>query len=159
MGTNFYVSNSEKTHIGKRSAAGLYCWECGVSLCKEGEERVHYGTGNPKEWHEVCPKCGKKETKESLEESTTGRELGFNKSKPKKKIGVSSCSSFCWAIKQHILTDIVESAVLPLEKYFSEEQSKVIKDEYGNYFTLKEFNQILDECPIQFTNLIGREFF
>ena len=38
MGTNFYIIDkdqeySEGRHIGKRSAAGWYCWDCGTTLC------------------------------------------------------------------------------------------------------------------------------
>ena len=53
MGTNFYwivtgtaavpsdvkvpiEEDSPEVHIGKRSAAGPYCWDCGVTLCEGG---------------------------------------------------------------------------------------------------------------------------
>jgi hypothetical protein len=82
MGTNFYMrtknienypekirsdeSLSSKNffgciHIGKRSAAGMWCYDCGVTLCKDGIEGIHNGKS---EWYKesdkfVCPKCGK----------------------------------------------------------------------------------------------------
>jgi len=58
MGTNYYLKidececcgRYEKKHIGKRSAAGRYCFDCGVSLCVDGEDNVHKG-GN---FNEKC---------------------------------------------------------------------------------------------------------
>jgi len=130
MGTNFYIKgkrgNSDpRYHIGKRSAAGLYCWDCGVSLCKGGASRVHYGDG----FFDKCPKCGRVPEKESLLTSSVGRELGFNIEKPQKKMGVKGCSSFTWA--------------RPIGRI------KHIVDEYGTEYTLEEFRNILEECPIQ----------
>lgn len=44
-------------HIGKRSAAGPYCFDCNITLCEGGPEAVHLGTyGFSKE----CPICGQK---------------------------------------------------------------------------------------------------
>lgn len=48
MGTNFYLKghrgdDDPKYHIGKRSAAGLYCWDCRITLCKGGESAIHRG--------------------------------------------------------------------------------------------------------------------
>ena len=137
MGTNFYTLKGK--HLGKRSAAGPYCWDCQRTLCKEGNSKVHYDN----QWFDSCPKCGKKPIKESLTQSTGGRELGFNKSKPKLKTGVSSCSSFSWAL-------------LP-SKFWGSKIANV-KDEYGRRFTRKQFGDILQECPIQTTDFIGREF-
>ena len=105
MGTNFYVrgyrhDDGPMTHIGKRSAAGLYCWDCGVTLCKGGESQVHMGRWEDQDerWYKKCPKCGKSPLKESFETSSSGRELGFNKTQPTKKTGVQSCSSFSWCV-------------------------------------------------------------
>lgn len=81
MGTNFYWTkiprefenyklNVEKyigdvddnpdnvlLHIGKRSAAGSYCYECGTTLNKCGTDYVHGGDNI--DWYEQCPICGK----------------------------------------------------------------------------------------------------
>jgi len=161
MGTNFYIkghrdSDEPKYHIGKRSAAGLYCWKCRTTLCKDGKSEIHsgpkdvkYNSGgfmdikdyNEKEnerWYDKCPHCGLEPEKENLENSSSGRELGFNKNCPQKKIGVSSCSSFTWARR---LTPKI----------------KLIEDEYGQIYTRKEFDKVLEECPIQF-ELLGVEF-
>ena len=135
MGMNIYTLDNK--HIGKRSAAGWYCWDCGISLCKGGDSNVH--TDSP--FYDKCPKCNQSKNKETLENSSVGRELGFNKSKPQRKSGVSSCSSFSWANKKDILKN----------------KRKVI-DEYGRKYTINEFYDILKECPIQFTDSIGLEF-
>jgi hypothetical protein len=139
MGTNFYSGNYDPKaghverdfHIGKRSAAGLFCWDCWKTLCKAGEGGIHQ---SDKEWFEYCPWCGKK----------VDRELGFNKQPYGTKTGVRSCSSFSWAeIPCAAKKEIREVGVV---------------DEYGRKFTAKEFEKILDECPIQFVNSVGKEF-
>jgi hypothetical protein len=146
MGTNFYTLSGK--HIGKRSAAGLYDWDCGISLRIGGEKLVHHSTADifdieahKREWYDACPKCGQKPVVESLENSTLGRELGFNKGPFGKKSGVSSCSSFTWAVLKSDLRKV-----------------KKVKDEYGRKMTIEEFNEMLEECPIQFFDLVGSDF-
>lgn len=147
MGTNFFSKKHVKKcqrhsgHLGKRSAAGPYCWDCEISLCKDGDKRVHYSGG----WLSSCPKCGKEPEKESISDGSIGRELGFNKSKPKKKDGVKSCSSFNWS-KDPIFLETLS------------DKGKPIVDEYGRSYSMKEFRSILDECPIRFYDMVGEEF-
>jgi hypothetical protein len=153
MGTNFYNKVTEQ-HIGKRSAAGVYCWDCRVSLRRGGESEVHSGgryimtypssqwaAERAKEWHEVCPQCGNRPAEEGIDESSAGRELGFNTDPPKRKKGVSSCSSFSWAIEPEDLKGV--GAIL---------------DEYDHEYTAEDFAAALKECPIQFRDSIGMEF-
>ncbi len=135
MGTNFYKKHNKK-HIGKRSAAGWYCWDCGITLCKDGNEAIHQGTSG---WHKQCPECNTNIPAETLVNSSAGRELGFNTDPPQKKTGVASCSSFTWAISNSKLRCVVA-------------------DEYGRTFTAEQFRAMLEECPIQYTQSIGREF-
>lgn len=135
MGCNFYTFKGR--HIGKRSAAGLYCWDCGITLCKKGIEGVHTGV----DYFDKCPKCGKGREEETLEESAAGRELGFNKQAFGTKTGIRTCSSFRWAIDPGELRG-----------------SRRIKDEYGRVYSKKEFYQMLEECPIQYFDRIGKEF-
>jgi len=155
MGTNFYIGGigQDKTneiekmiHIGKRSAAGRYCWDCKKTLCKSGEEFIHY-SNNYFNWYNECPTCGKKAIGETLDISAAGRELGFNKSKPHEKHGVQSCSSFSWAIRKNII-----------ESWFATDNSLKIYDEYGEEYTWEEFEEMLTECPINYYNLLGQEF-
>jgi len=79
MGTNYYLKidecehcgRYEKKHIGKRSAAGRYCFDCGVSMCVDGEEYVHSGTSH---FNKKCYKCNK--TIETLKTDEQGEALG-----------------------------------------------------------------------------------
>lgn len=142
MGTNFYVVGEadafgEQAHIGKRSAAGRYCWDCGVTLCKGGKANIHYGVG----FYDECPMCGRQALEESLKRGAAGRELGFNTSPPQRKRGVQSAASFTWAMAPEKATDLT-----------------LIEDEYGRLYTRNEFFQVLEECPIQFFDSVGQEF-
>ena len=140
MGTNFYAgsdSYNEDQHIGKRSAAGPYCWDCRITLKIGGEAKVHYGGG----FYDACPKCGATASKEDITSSSAGRELGFNKSAPMAKRGVASCSSFTWAMKPDALEGYSE-----------------VTDEYDRHYTMQEFFQVLEECPIRFYDSIGERF-
>lgn len=146
MGTNFYfISNDEHidVHIGKRSAAGPFCWDCGMSLCAAGNHEVHNSSAR---FLKECPVCGNPMEEESLSSSTAGRELGFNKKTPCRKTGVASCSSFSWAISPGLFYDYRKAPNL------------TIKDEYGRSFSSLDFSKILSECPIMFFDSIGKDF-
>ena len=144
MGTNFYFIDGfqNEIHIGKRSAAGWYCWDCGISLCSAGNHKVHYGS----RFLDECPICGNKKIEEGFNNSTVGRELGFNKKIPKRKTGVKTCSSFFWAISPGHFADLKKA------------QNLHIEDEYGRLFSIREFSEILSECPIKFFSSIGEQF-
>ncbi len=65
MGTNFYFTDESaqdqddpKIHIGKRSGAGPYCHDCGVTLHADGSRAVH---SDVQTWLPECPSCGRKE--------------------------------------------------------------------------------------------------
>lgn len=136
MGCNFYTL--DRIHIGKRSAAGYYCWDCGITLCKGGIEDIHSGFA---EFFNSCPQCEKKKDVEGIENSAAGRELGFNKGPFKKKKGLKSCSSFNWAVMPHTIN-----------------KRRIIVDEYRRRYLKEQFDAVLQECPIQFFNSIGKEF-
>ena len=145
MGTNFYTKTDER-HVGKRSAAGGYCWDCRMTMCPGGESQVHMGRALPWEpgyvpWPKICPQCGAGESPETIHNSAAGRELGFNKSAPAAKRGVASCSSWTWAMNPD-----------ELEGYSD------FVDEYGHGYTRAEFMAVLEECPIRFFDSIGVEF-
>lgn len=169
MGTNFYFRGHRhgySHHIGKRSAAGMYCWDCGVTLNKKGNDGIHYGCTNRSHpqfcncgWYDVCPKCGKSPNKEGLDNSAGGRELGFNKSTPQKKEGVASCCSFTWAKPpQGLKLELEGDQMCPCCRREYEDKDKVIENEYGDLFTWDEFLEVLKECPVQYFNSIGEEF-
>jgi len=147
---DFDVRSDPKVHIGKRSAAGWYCWDCGITLCKDGKAGVHLGRSN---WLEVCPICRKSKATEDLNISSVGRELGFCTTKPQVKTGVASCCSFSWAMPH---TDFAALVNMKLEGY--DEPDKVIVNEYGDLFTMEEFLEVLKECPIQFFDTVGDSF-
>jgi hypothetical protein len=169
MGTNFYIRghrHSYSHHLGKRSAAGMYCWDCGITLNKKGNEDIHQGCRNRSHpqfcncgWYDACPVCGEKPEKESLSEGSAGRELGFNKSAPGKKTGVASCSSFTWAMApEKIPLELKDNDSCPCCRREYEDKDKVIENEYGDLFTWDEFMAVLDECPVKYTNSIGENF-
>ena len=166
MGTNFYIRGRRQewpganAHIGKRSAASLFCWDCGVTLCADGPDAIHDGKSK---MLDACPKCGKKKPdSEDLTQSSAGRELGFNTSAPGRKTGVRSCSSFRWGIDPKTILEslitIGDDGACPCCSQVLPNPEKVIEDEHGRPYTLDEFKAVLEECPIQYTDMIGREF-
>jgi len=161
VGTNFYIrghghNDDPGTHIGKRSAAGLYCWDCKTTLKEGGIDKVH-GDGG---FHQECPKCGKSRENEELSDSAAGRELGFNKGKPQKKTGIKSCSSFSWAMTLESMKEKTIGIIpeCPNCGQAYEDTNKVIEDEYGRVFTFAEFEEILLECPIELFDMLGVNF-
>ena len=153
MSTHFYLgghrgNDDPRFHIGSRRAAGWYCWDCGSTLHPKGNMVDIHG-----EWAdmlEACPKCGRKRDKEdAFSESSVGRELGFNKSKPMKKTGVKSCSSFTWAMDPERLKRIASH---------HSGSKRTIVDEYNRQYTWAAFQLMLLECPLQFHSAIGVRF-
>lgn len=148
MGTNYYllrrVKEYESLHVGKRSAAGHYCWDCRITLCKGGNKDIHEGD---KEWHETCPVCGKAPN-ESGWDNAAGLELGLAKSSYpiEAKHGVSSCSSFTWDISP--------------ERFAALKESRQLIDEYDRKTTVGEFRSMLkNQCPIEYIKLVGNGYF
>ncbi len=151
MGTNFFLRNRRKVtdqllrelhengpHIGKRSPAGWYCWDCKISLCKQGEEAVHFCESK---WNDNCPKCGLPRPEiASLTTGAVAREIGLDDSDYAVKTGVNDCSSFRWNIDPD-----GEEWLKVIEK-----GGKPIVDEYGRLFSVEEFLEMLTECPIQY---------
>ena len=135
MGTNFYTKSGK--HIGKRSAAGLYCWSCMKTLCPYGEAKIH-----ETDWDvNKCPSCGRTQTVEN-NWGAVGLELGFNQGAKEKKAGVQTCSSFTWAMPPENLR-----------------RCNIIVDEYDREMTRVEFLEMLRlNCPVEYFNSIGSEF-
>ena len=144
MGTNFYWRKNGQSvddHIGKRSAAGYYCFDCNITLCKAGDGGVHHSKSG---WYDKCPKCGKEPLKEGLNEGAAAVELGFSKLATKKKKGVASCSSFTWGI--------------PKESLYKSRR-KYVFDEYDRKMLRTDFIKMIRcNCPIQYYDQIGKEF-
>lgn len=182
MGTNFYFkrslldlpedtdSDDPRIHIGKRSAAGLYCWDCDETLHKEGRERIHYsvpehywpnGRVNTMDLHAMvrasenvtykcCPKCGQAPAKsDSFSEGPAAIELGFAKPRAVRPTGVCGTSSFSWAQDPEKVGRICEQHA----------DEPIIEDEYGREMAGHEFlDMLLSNCGIQYTHSIGVMF-
>lgn len=148
MSTNFYFRDrgrhytTSKLFIGKRAAAGLYCWRCCITLCKDGPEQVHFSSN----WHKACPKCGDIYQRGAIHDDgdAVGIELGFAKPRFSLPVnGVMGCSSFLW----HIPKDNVE------EKIRSGHEP-IVRDEYGRDMDGDSFLLMIKcNCPIQRTNI------
>lgn len=159
MGTNFFFGEARlyddddhylERHIGKRSAAGLYCWDCQRTLCPGGNAFVHRGGRGTPEWPTVCSQCGAKHapTGPWTKGNPAAVELGLAKSNDRKPSGIAGAASFSWAIAP---TDI-------RERIYADPEISVV-DEYGRKMTGHEFLEMVDiNCPIQFTDFVGRVF-
>lgn len=158
MGTNFYWITDETDvdgeafdhmdpyiHIGKRSAAGYYCWGCRVTLCRGGESRIHWGD----EFFDACPTCGAPKTRDDIAESSAGVELGFAKPREFTPLGVHTVSSFRWAQEADSVRQRCDRSI----------DSACIVDEYGRTMTGGEFIEMLrHNCPVQFHDSVGTWF-
>lgn len=155
MGTNFYWKDKPEDaddmdpqwHIGKRSAAGMYCWDCDATLCEGGKAAIHqsrYG------FHEQCPKCGQAPTKEGLDvPNPVSVELGFSSPRDGRPTGVRGTSSFSWA-------QDAEAARASCEQNMD---SEAVVDEYGRVSTGREFLRMLrSNCAVEFHDSVGRYF-
>jgi len=147
MGTNFYLTTpTTRQHIGKRSVAGLYCWDCKKTLCIDGLNHIHENWNptkhNKPRWFQNCPDCGATYNDNNELPEATAIELGFSKPTLLPKSGVGTCSSFTWAIE-------------PAQVLFHKGE---IEDEYKDWYSISEFLQMIEtQCPIQF-ELIGETF-
>jgi len=167
MGTNYYIKgydspekndngeDNPEWHIGKRSAAGLFCFDCDITLCKSGAKGVHHD----EPWYDACPTCGKKYEREGLDKSSAGLELGFNKNPTAIKTGVSTASSFSLAMDFTQLVAKLQEEFGKKGKEFDENE-KTIVDEYGREYSYTEFLELLKPIPkdLRFRHSIGQHF-
>ena len=153
-------------HIGKRSGAGLYCWDCGCPCVKEVEFRIPGDAFERRvRWHpsavhggrtaanlDHCPICLEKPKKDDAKLSDEGHpagiELGFAKPLKNRPRGVSGASSFGWAQEP--------ARVLSLCKLWP--RAEFVVDEYGDVLTGREFFDIVLLCPLWWTDSIGQGF-
>ena len=103
-------------HIGKRWAAGVWCWECKKEAEYDALGCFHF-----------CAKCGARCSGETLAFNPAMRELGFDKTKEIKHKGVDGASGFFWHAKNR------KEALRKLKGI------KKVKTEYGQYWTIKRF--------------------
>ena len=163
MGTNFYLNgyvlesgeyvegeehdeDNPAVHIGKRSAAGPYCWDCNQTLIVGGESQIH-------KWHTdvspCCPSCGATPANcDAFKEGAVAVELGFSEPNRVRPTGVRTCSSFTWAQQKDALIGFMQAHV----------DDKVVVDEYGRALTGREFVSMLESnCPVEF-HFVGEWF-
>ena len=143
MGTNFYWTGDEQSddvhvHIGKRSAAGAYCWDCGATLCLGGTNDIHTSDAT---WSKNCPACHRSADGGNIS-GAAAVELGFTRVGPDKQ-GITSCSSFTWTMLSH---------KWKLEKMREEGCLDVcVEDEYGRKYMAGQFlDVILSGVAIEF---------
>ena len=164
MGTNFYWHIPEliplptgeqltvelddpAVHIGKRSAAGWYCWDCRATFCLTGEGAIHYSALSRRS--ETCPRCGAEKPDLKLRGGAAGIELGFRDADVHVPTGVGTVCSFNWAQDP----DRVRRTCA------ERPDESLIEDEYGRDYTGQEFLDMLAaNCPIEYTDSVGRRF-
>ena len=144
MGTNFYWSDDDVLHkynvvkhIGKRSAAGTYCYDCGTTLCDLGTDFVH--DGHRGRFLKSCPFCGKTYDPNQGATATTV-ELGFNTFDEIEQHGVGTASSFRWRMMRHLTVLRTVAAETP--------DRVCIVDEYERGYTASAFLDMVTKCPI-----------
>lgn len=105
MSTNFFIGRTRgkvvtrDRHVGKRCAAGLYCWDCGVPLVLNGDPALVHEEAPTLD---ACPRCGKPAPKsDALKDAgnPVGIELGFAIPRRVRPTGITGVSSFTWAME------------------------------------------------------------
>ena len=130
MGTNFYTLNGK--HIGKRYAAGIWCWDCRrrVSCDRTGQK-----------W--ICAKCSKHSTAKNLSFNPAYLELGFIKTISKRHHTIDGASGFIWCIGELGLGNTIDGIKQRLKRL------KFIKTEYKEKWSIKKFNEMLSKIIIE----------
>lgn len=153
-----------KFHIGKRAAAGLYCWDCGIPLVRPGTRRDGYGEvymdadvvhgGRHTDAHPTsCPLCTRYYVPPAkLDLSAPGHpagvELGFAKPLEHRPTGISGASSFSWA----------QEPARALRILLRFQHETLVRDEYDRTYTGKQFSDMLLLTPMWFTTSVGTFF-
>jgi len=124
MGCNFYTLNG--IHIGKRSADGIWCYDCKVRAQVIDIQLYQ------------CPQCKATEHIDKMYNAAF-RELGFHDDPPEKHIGINGASSFCWQTGDRGLADTIEGVKKKLQR------RRYVKDVYGKRYKVSEFFDIFKE--------------
>lgn len=134
---------SDLSHIGKRSAAGLYCYSCNAwfhdpAACDE----------RPKDQRTSCKYCGA-EHKSGMNRATSV-ELGFAKPESlRPESGVEGTCTFSWANWPDEVYHIARQAPAEMQ---------LVVDEYGRTMTGQQFLDML-RASVSITKLsIGQIF-
>jgi hypothetical protein len=119
MGMNLYTLRG--IHIGKRSAGGIWCWDC----------KNYVGTADK------CFLCLNK-TPANVGYNAAFRELGFDKSEPKKHRGIDGASVFTFEVGTP-LGDTIEQVKASLR------DRKFVMTEYGERWPMSKFWKMFDD--------------
>ncbi len=131
MGMNIYkLKKDGGEHIGKRWAAGIWCWDCKVRCFVESDEVPFFKS------LEACPKCGKPVTKGNGFNPAM-RELGFDKTREHNHVGIDGASGFNWHAKDK------RDALRKLRGI------KKVRTEYGDYWSIKRFWRMFNDIIIE----------
>lgn len=132
MGTVYTIIETGQK-IGVKRNAGLYCYDCSISMCQD-ITKLHTAEA---EWYDRCPKCGGRFTK-TKDEPLSDEILGKSK-KIKKKRGINTCCSFEWYIDEGQLDDL------------SLRKKTIVSTPGDTLLTAGQFKKILKlSCPIQY---------
>ena len=144
--TRGYEPDNAKVHIGLRSGAGFFCWDCNVTLAIGGNREIHAGHAK---WHEACPKCGKTEKDGYPTRYEKITEIFPEVVPNSRPTGVKGCCSFIWAQEPDKVMNALKGQA----------DLSIVEDEYGKLYTGAEFATMLQNaCPIHFLESIGDEF-
>lgn len=137
MGLNVYTL--DKVHIGKRTADGVWCWNCRVRA------KIIEDPMDSKKFFWYCPKCGQKGCNETLY-SPVARELGFDESNPRKHIGIDGANGFIWQVGEFGLGNTIDEIKKNIKK------RKYVKTEHGDKWTIEKFQDMLKDVLIEETS-------
>lgn len=138
MGLNIYVYDKKSVdgrgaHIGKRSAHGVWCWDC-----KEEAKLTNSSF--------TCFFCGQqREKNDKTLFNPAFRELGFDRSNPSSKKGVDGACSFRWQLGDEDKNLGAKTVQEMKEKITG---IKTFITEYGDLLDQKQFEALLSECLV-----------
>ncbi len=179
MGTNYYACDKETKeelyHIGKRSAAGHYCWDCGITYTNiaqtqatrlysmtayhrpteynemvyvYGTDAVHIGSRDPKELIKDEPQyldCCPICGKSRETEEVNSAFAELGFSKQPTQKNNTTCS-FSFAISPYKLGETMN------------DENIIIKNEYGEELSKNEFKEVLQNCGLKYFHSVGQDF-
>ncbi len=150
MGTNFYLRYESQEyergiHLGKRSAAGMYCYGCNISLVTGmpgglNVQNPHMGEGKN---YRACPICGARQSG-NFYNPELFTPTAEQTDREEKYVVRYSCS-FGFAI--------------PPEELSAYTQDVLVVDEYGTVFSMHEFRRdVIEKAAFLFTHHVGQCF-
>lgn len=127
MGMNIYTARGRK-HIGKRYAAGIWCWDCKI--------RAEHDTLGLF-W--FCTECGNRCSERTLSFHPAYRELGFDKTPSKIRKGIDGASGFIWCL------DLTYGIATNREDVLKRISHRKLVTEYGDKWSPKDFKSMFKD--------------